>query len=400
MRLTKKVIDGFKYKGKESEKAVTRDVRWDTTIPGFGVRVYPTGKKTFILSYRANGRKKLMTIGRFGPKTLDEARDKAKSLLGKVADGFDPLQQRKKDRTGQTIATLAEAYISDHAKPHKKTWQTDQSRINKYILPTFGNLLIKMITQAEVVKWHKKIGSTKPYEANRNLALLSRMYSCAEDWGYVQKRHENPTEKVEKFKEEERDRWLKPQELPRLIKAIDEVENIYARACLWLYLLTGVRKSELLGSKWEDFDFNRNELRLPKTKSGKTHYVPLSGPAIKILKKLPQISGNPYTFPGARKGRPLVNIDKIWRKARKKAEVEDLRLHDLRRTVGSWMAQSGSSLHLIGKVLNHSHVKTTKVYARLAQDQAKEALDDHGKQIMKVIGKNQTNKKPKKAVMK
>jgi integrase len=382
MKLTKRAIDGFKYEG----DGKSRDARWDEQIPGLGARIYPSGKKVFILSYRANGRKRLLVLGAYGVLTLDQARGKAKKLLGEVIDGEDPLLVRKKERAGQTVKALADAYMERYAKPHKKTWRTDQSRIKKYILPTFGNLLVKSVARTDVAKWHHNIGKGKPYEANRNLALFSKMFNCAKEWGFVDETGLNPAYNIENFKEQKRDRWLNPKELPRLTKAFGGVENIYARACLWLYLLTGCRKTELLQSKWKDVDMDRQELRLPETKAGRVHYVPLSGPACAILQDLPPIDGNPFVFPGARNDRPLVNIDKIWRKVRKEAGVEDVRLHDLRRTVGSWLAQDGSSLHLIGKVLNHSNVTTTQVYARFAQDHVKQALEDHGKRIMSVAG--------------
>ena len=183
MKLTKRTIDGFKYQGKETENGgLTKDIRWDDQIPAFGVRVFPSARKTFVLFYRAQNRQRFMTLGRYGVLTLDQARDKAKSLLGKVVDGVDPLLVRKKEQAGQTMKALGEAYINRYAKPHKRTWRTDQSRINKYILPAFGNLPVKSVARSDVGKWHHKIGEVKPYEANRNLALLSKMFNCAREW--------------------------------------------------------------------------------------------------------------------------------------------------------------------------------------------------------------------------
>lgn len=383
MKLTKRAIDSFRYEG----DGKSRDARWDEQIPGFGVRIYPSGRKVFILSYRASGRKRLLNLGPYGVLTLDQARDKAKKNIGRVVDGIDPLLERNRERKGQTVKALTEEYIERHAKPTKTTWRTDQNRIDKYILPAFGRMLVKSLTKEDLKTWHQKIGVTTPYEANRNLALFSKIYNCGKEWGFVSETALNPAYGIKKCSEEERDRWVSPKELPELTKAIDKVENIYIRASFWLYLLAGLRKSELLRSKWEDIDLDRQEIRLPKTKAGKVHYIPLNDPAIKILQGLPRLEGNPHVFPGAKKGRPLVNIDKVWRKVRKEAKVEDVRLHDLRRTVGSWLAQSGNSLHLIGKVLGHTKASTTQVYARFAQDQVRKALESHGRQIMKIAGK-------------
>jgi integrase len=143
-----------------------------------------------------------------------------------------------------------------------------------------------------------------------------------------------------------------------------------------------MRKSELLEAKWKDIDWDRKELRLADTKAGRIHYVPLSEPAIAVLRQIPRIEGNPYIIVGKKEGSHLVNIYKPWNRIRKSAGVDDVRLHDLRRTLGSWMAQSGNSLHLIGRVLNHSSQATTAVYARFAQDNVRDALESHGKKIM------------------
>jgi integrase len=149
-----------------------------------------------------------------------------------------------------------------------------------------------------------------------------------------------------------------------------------------LYLLTGARRSELLGAKWEHVDTDRKVLRLPHTKAGRSHEIPLNAPALAILQDMPRAKGNPHILPGKKKGKPLVGITKVWYRVRTAAGVEDVRLHDLRRTVGSWLATAGNSLPLIGKILNHSSVATTAVYARLAEDQPREALEALGSKLV------------------
>jgi len=384
MKLTKKAIDRVRYEG----DGQSRDVRWDDQLPGFGVRVFPTGRKSFVLSYRSNGRKRLMTLGAYGVLTLDQARDKARSLLGDVIDGKDPLQERQKEARGQKIKDLCVAYLQRHAKPHKKTWKTDESRINNYILPAWKGHKISAITRSDVAALHHKIGQKTPIEANRVHALVSIMFELARQWGFVDENHINPSRDIQMFKEKKRDRWVRPDELPRLAQAIDKEQNIYIRTALWTYLLVGTRKRELLRVKWSDLDKTRRELRLEDTKAGKTQFVPLNDPAFKLLTKLPRLADNPYIFIGKISGRPLVNIDRTWRRVRKEAGLEDVRFHDLRRTVGSWMANSGRSLHLIGTILRHSRSSVTEVYARFHEDAAREALEAHGKQIMGIAGKS------------
>jgi integrase len=226
------------------------------------------------------------------------------------------------------------------------------------------------------------MGTRAPYEANRTIRLLSKMFELAKDWNYLDHNDGNPAKGIKLFKEEKRDRWLTHNELPQLIEAIDKEQNLYARIAIWLYLLTGVRKTELLTAKWSDIDFERKELRLSDTKAGRVHYVPLSEAAMDLLSRVPRLQDNPCIIPGHITGKHLVNISKPWNRIKTAAKLEDIRLHDLRRTVGSWLAQSGNSLHLIGKVLNHSNQSTTAVYARFAQDDVRNALEGHGKMLM------------------
>ena len=157
------------------------------------------------------------------------------------------------------------------------------------------------------------------------------------------------------------------------------------RAALWLFMLTGARKSELLEARWENLDIDRRELRIPKPKQGKPHVYPLSTRAMKVLQQMPRFSGNPYVIPGDKEGSHLVNISKSWNRVRTRAELKDIRLHDLRRSVGSWLAMSGHSLPVIGKVLGHSSPRTTQIYARLTDDAARLALESHAHQLIEVL---------------
>jgi len=375
----------MRYKG----DGQSRDVRWDDRLSGFGIRIYPSGRKSFVLSYRSRGRKRLMVIGNYGAKTLEQAQKKARSLLGTVTDGKDPLQEKHKQARGQKMKALCIYFLEEYAKPKKKTWETDESRINKYILPAFGGIQIGAVNADDIKSLHKKISKHAPIEANRVVALVSAMLTRAAgpEWGFVDKNHINPCRGVEMNPETQRNVWVRPTEFPKLAESIDKEPNIYIRAILWAYLLTGCRKSELLRAKRDNIDHFMKELKLEDTKAGKPQIIQLNGPAYTLLTELPPIDGNPYLFPGRKAGRPLVNIDKAWQRIRKEAKLEGIWLHDLRRTLGSWMANSGKSLHLIGQVLRHSKPETTAIYARLAEDSTREALEAHGKQVMGLAGK-------------
>ncbi|MGJ0485134.1 MAG: tyrosine-type recombinase/integrase [Methylomicrobium sp.] len=388
-KLTKKIVDEATYVGDAHRGE--RHVIWDTELSGFGLRVYPTGKKAFILSYRHNGRKRLITLGQYGSITPDQARIEAKKHHVEIIQGRDPLEERQKARSGDTIKDLCVAYIERHASK-KKSAKDDIRRIERHIVPAWGSLKANAIKRADVAALHSKIGKNNgQYEANRVLALISKMFSLAELWGIVDEGHSNPARGVEKFKEEKRDRYVTPEEMPKLIKAIQNERNEFARYGIWLYLLTGLRKEELLQAQWDDIDYGRNEIKIKETKKGNKHYVPLSAFARELLDNITRIEGNPFIIVGKNPGAHLVNIDKPWQRVRKAAGIEDVRIHDLRRTVGSWLAQAGNSLHLIGRVLNHSNTSTTAIYARFGQDSVREALDRHGEQILATAGVTQNS---------
>jgi integrase len=348
------------------------------------MRVYPSGRKAFVLSFRATGRKRLMTIGTYGAITLDQARTLAQKHLAKLAEGDDPLKEKRRAAHGKNIKDLCQTFIERHAKPHKKTWQEDERRINRHLIPAWGTLKIAALTRDDVGLLHYKIGTKEkaPYEANRTLRLVSKMYELAKAWGLLAENAANPAKRIAPYREIKRDRYVSPDELPKLAQAIDEAENVYIRFAIWLYLLTGLRKSELLTARWDQIDFTRKEIRLGDTKAGRIHYVPLSAAAVSFLHEIPKLKDNPHVFPGGVPGKYLVNINKPWATIRKAAGIEDVRLHDLRRTVGSWLAQAGNSLHLIGRVLNHSNQSTTAIYARFGQDNVRQALEQHADRIM------------------
>ena len=426
MALTKRDVDRLEYDATGPAMQIHYD---GGELSGFGVRVFPSGAKSFVVWYRTtSGRKRLHTLGKYGTLTLQQGREMARRILMQAKTGTDPMEERQKARSGETVRELATMYLERHAKQHKKTWREDERRLTKWVVPLLGSRKVADVKRSDVARLHAKIGEQAPYEANRVLALIAVMFTKAGEWGLVEQGVPNPSAGVQTFKEQSRDRWVTPAELPALMQAIAEESNPYIQAAVKLYLLTGLRRNELLGLRWKDVDFEREELRLRDTKAGRSHVVPLSDPALEIFRSLPRQLGNTYIFPGNVPGRPLVNINKSWRRIRtrlwlatnsdiaadlrQKAEAdvarrskhadkspaavearlltlagrhvtdEDLlRLHDLRRTVGSWMATNGASLPLIGKVLNHTNASTTQIYARLAEGATRTALEEHGARI-------------------
>jgi len=213
------------------------------------------------------------------------------------------------------------------------------------------------------------------------------MFELAREWGFLEENAGNPARGIKKFPEKIRDRYLKERELPALAQSIEQEPNIHIRSIFWLYLLTGLRKSELLQAKWDNLDFKRGVLEIGNTKSGRPVEHPLSGQAISIMRRLPKLGKNPYIFASpVIENSPLTSIHKNWLRIRKRAGLNDLRIHDLRRTVGSWMAQNEKNVHLVSKVLNHADISTTaKVYGHLGQTQVRSALNRHGNRIGKLV---------------
>jgi integrase len=428
--LTKRDVDRLTF---DRTGPATQIMYEEGGVPGFGVRVRPSGRRTFVVWYRTStGRSRMFTLGTYGVLTVKQGREAAQEVLGDVRKGGDPLEARRRERDSVTVASFASRYLEQHAKPKKKTWREDRRRLETYVSPRIGHRKLAEVSRADVARLHNAIGREKPFEANRVLALVAVLFSKAQEWGYLPDAAPNPAKHVQRFAERSRERYVEPDEMPALAAAIDAETSPFIRAAFRLYLLTGLRRSELLSLRWKDVDLTGRKLRLSQTKAGRSHVVPLSEPALAILRELPHLLGNPFVLPGHKPGKPLTNVAKPWRRIRArmwlalnavqardlrlqaKADVtatkrdrkhasdreeivearllalaeervtkEDaLRLHDLRRTVGSWLAMGGASLPLIGKVLNHSNASTTQIYARLAEDAPRVALEELGAKMV------------------
>jgi integrase len=371
-KLTKKMIDAAAYEG-DAQKG-ERCILWDAEVSGFGLRIYPTGKKSFILNYRHNGRMRLITIGQYGAITLDQARTEAKKHHVEIIQGSDPLEERKRERAGETVKDLCAAYIERHAV-NKKSGKEDQRRIIHHIVPAWGKLKAAAIRRADVAALHAKIGRNNGhYEANRVLALVSSMFTKAELWGILEEGAPNPARGVEKFPEEKRERFLQKDELPRFFDALAEEPNTTIRDYILMSLLTGARRANVLAMRWDQISFERAEWRIPMTKNGLGHTVTLSPEAIEILKSR-QDSKSPFVFPGDGKTGHITEPKRCWARVLERAELNDIRLHDLRHSLGSWQARLGSSLSVIGKSLSHKSINSTLRYVHLDNDPVRASVD-------------------------
>lgn len=384
-RLTKTAIDALEY----NPKGPSQQIVWDPELPGFGVRVYPSGRKSFVVSYRVRGRKRLHSIGRYGISTLTQARTEAKIKLGLAAGDDDPADYRDEIRGSWTVKKLCDEWVTQYAKPTKKTWKADKSRLDRFVKPAIGSKLAQDVDTEDIEDIHATISETAPYEANRMVAVISVMYGWAKRRRSVPVPNTmaNPAKGVKRNKEISRREYVPVENLPALAKAIDAEDSVYLRACFWLLLWTGMRRSEMLNCRWENVELDNRRIYLPDTKAGEPQYVPLNSAALKILKDLPKMLGNSFVLPGHIKGKPLNNIDKPWRRVRDRAGLPRLRVHDLRRTAGSYMVQAGHSIHAVKDILRHKNTKTTEIYARLAEQQAQDTVDAYGEALAEAIKK-------------
>ncbi len=286
-----------------------------------------------------------------------------------------------------TVSALCAFYIDSYAKLHKKSWKLDESRCRMYIIPALGDRLIDSISRKDMSQLMTEIGRVKPYAANRVQEQICKMWALATDeWELLPNGHRNPAKGLKSFRECSRERFLDHSEVRRVFAAL-AVESYPVRLAVMLLLLTGMRKSEVLNLRWADVNFTRGAIRLPDTKSGRPHRVPLSPLVRELLettrKRAPR--GAKYVVAGETPSKPRNTITKAWTRICKRAELEDAHIHDLRRTVGSWLAQDGFSLHIIGGVLNQSTAHTTEVYARLNDAPIKSAFDHQSATIRNVL---------------
>ena len=379
-KITKRMVDAI--------KPGDRDVfAWDPEIRGFGVRCKPTGNKSYVVQFRnAHGRSCRVTIGRCNVLTADEARREARLILADAQRGDDRAAERRADREAPTVADLAERFLTDHAEVHKKPRSVEEDRRNLrlHVLPVLGRKVVKEVTRADIDKLHRSL-KDMPTGANRTLALISIMFTKAEEWGW-RPDYSNPAARVKRYRETPRERFLSANELARLGAALAEAEDTDTElpsvvAAIRLLVFTGARKSEILGLRWRDVDTERGVLRLPDSKTG-PKWVELNAPALEVLAGLGSGEPDDYVLRGLKAGQHLVGLQGAWVRIRERAGILDVRLHDLRHSFASIAVGLGEGLPIVGKLLGHTQAATTQRYAHFAADPVKRATERVGAAIL------------------
>ena len=359
-RLTKRHINALPPREKEY-------FVWDDQLKGFGVRVYPNGGKRYVAQAFRQRKTIRVQIGRYEALPFDKAKARARQAIADIDEGRNPNREKETERLSPTVAQLAkrflEEYVPYHCKP--RTRVEYEHAVNRYILPALGSIKLTALARDDVAALHHEMRD-KPYQANRTLGVISTMMNQAEAWGLRPDRT-NPCYHVRKYKERKRERFLSPEELARLGLAL-EAEEAHAPTAVTafrLLLYTGARLSEIQTLKWEYIRGNR--IHLPDSKTG-AKTIPLNGPALEVLAGARREGGNPWVIAGTAEGSHLTDLQKPWRRVRKAAGLDDVRIHDLRHTFASEAVMAGESLPMVGKILGHTQPQTTARYAHLADD--------------------------------
>ena len=359
-KLTKRTVDALK-------STSTDTVYWDGDLTGFGVRVRKSGRKTYVVQTRIARRLRWFTIGPHGPFTPEDARAKALEVLALAKRGIDPRAAVAKPAADPVISDLTRRFLEDYVAVHcKPRTRRDYKRvIVQFIDPRLGGLKVSEIARKDVAEFHHGMRKTH-VQANRTLLVLSKMFSLAEVWGWRDD-GSNPCRHVKRYKEYPRERFLTPEETDRLGAVLREaeVEMPSAVAAFRLLLLTGCRHSEIQTLRWE---YVKDDcIELPDTKTG-GRAVPLGPEARAVLAAIRRTADNPWVIAGRLPGSHLTDLQRPWRRIRKRAGLEDVRIHDLRHSFASRALALGESLTMIGKLLGHTQVQTTARYAHLARD--------------------------------
>ena len=369
INFTKAAIDALPIP--ESGK---RNTYHDLKTSGLQLRVTSTGVKTFSVFRRIKrGDPERITLGRYPDMTIEQARREAVRIASDIAEGKNPAEVKRGHKAELTFSDLFGDYMERHSMPKKKTWAEDQAQYRLYLEKPLGKKKLSTIDRRSIAHIHSSI-TKEGYAptANRVKALLSSVFGWAITVGLCES---NPVIGIKSNKENQRDRFLQSDELPRFFKALTDEPNSTIRNYILISLLTGARRSNVLAMRWKDINFERAEWRIEETKNGTPQTVALSPEAVEILQNRKPSDDAVFVFPGSGRAGHLMEPKKGWKRILERAGIEDLRIHDLRRTLGSWQAKTGASLAIIGKSLNHKNQNTTAIYARLDLDPIRDSVN-------------------------
>lgn len=367
-KLTKKTVEALSSEGKEYQVM-------DLELSGFGVRILPSGVKSYFVRYRnQDGQSRRLALGKHGELTADQARRLAQEKLAEVRNGADPSATKQKARQAPTVNELIERYMKEHVAIHNKpkTAKDKEGLIRLNIAPVIGKLKVASVKRDHIRKIHDSL-SDKPRTANYTLSVLKNMFNKAEEWE-IRPDHSNPCTHVKPYPEKKRDRFLDADEIHRLFRALSEAETMKTEHpqvinAIHLLLFTGCRLGEVLNLRWQDVDYENQVFNLPDSKTGaRVHSV--GNMTISFLQEIQKDAVSEFVCPGIKDASKPLRMDTMesrWGKLAKAANLKDVRLHDLRHTVGTWLDEIGASSFLIQHKLGHSNITTTGRYVNRNQ---------------------------------
>ena len=324
------------------------------------------------LRYRTPVRRRrgCITIGNAKYFSLAQARDQAKAYLYRITQGEDPKAQQVELAAVPTFAEFIDKQYLPYVDGYKKTAWSDHSYLRIQIVPVLGKKYLDEIRKIDIINLHHgllKKGYAKG-TCNRSLVLVRYAFNLAIKWG-VPGVKENPTKDVPLFEDHPtRERFINQEEHHRLIESVQDSVNPMLPYIVSMLILTGARKREVLDARWENFNLETRQWRIPITKAGRPRHVPLSDGVIKLLSIMPRWDNCPYLFPNPKTMKPYRSFFKSWHTARKRVGLGDVRVHDLRHSFASFLVNAGRSLYEVQKILGHAQISTTQRYAHLSQD--------------------------------
>ena len=371
---------------------------FDKKLAGFFVRISQDGKKSFGVMYRKDGRLRRMKLGTYPLLTLGKARKKATKALREAELGSDPAAEKQEDRKAETFEQVAREYLERHAKIKKKSWKQDERVINRDLVPEFGKQKAKDISRRDVRTFLESKSQTAPVMANRTRALLKKIFNWAIMSEIVES---NPVHLIPApGKEHRRERVLTVDELKKVWNAIDaDVKSsddshlkmkTLSAGIMKLRLLTAQRGAEVMSMEWNELDLEAGWWTIPgeKTKNGLSHRVPLTTPALRIIRKMRSALGDSesrFVFPSPKNDMHISNPQKALQRIQKATQI-DFVGHDFRRTAASMMTGMGISRLTVKKILNHVESDITAVYDRHSYDSEKrEALETWSQRLMRIV---------------
>ena len=371
---TKRSIEALPCNDPESP---SREAEYsDSEMIGLKLRVSKNGRRFFQHRYRYLGRKKCMALGEFPHVSVQEARKRVSENKSLLARDIDPSEERQQKRNDLTLNDYIDQFYIPHAMSHKKTWKTDVYMLNK-VTPILGKLRLSTITTRDITNFHSKQKERNTaVTANHYLILIRRLFNLAIQWNLLEK---NPAAGLEKFRTPpHRERYLTKEELPRFLRALEEMEDRLSMAAIKLLLFTGCRKGEILSLQWNQVKLDEGRIFLPITKNGQSRSVVLNAKAREILEVLAKHKDSAYLFPsraGARQ-KYLNDLRKPFLKVCLAADIDNLRIHDLRHSFASFCVMGGASLYDVQKLLGHSDISMTQRYSHLPEANLQKASDN------------------------